>query len=91
MRVLKPRNPALVEALHDQLGIGESEALALAAEHDCMAVLDGRIAGLKARSMGLTVKGTIGLLKLAYDKGVIDKNKLVKALRELKEYGFRVS
>ena len=91
VRVLKPRNTTLVEALHDPLGMGESEAIALAVEHNCMVVLDDRIARLKAKSMGLTVKGTIGLLRLAYDKGIIDKNKLIQALRELKEHGFRIS
>ena len=91
VKVLAPRDRALVEALHDPLGMGESEAIALAVEHGCTVVLDDRIARLKAKSMGLAVKGTIGLLRLAYDKGIIDKNKLVRALRELKEHGFRVS
>jgi len=91
VKVLLPRDKALVEALHDPLGMGESETIALAVEHGCTAVLDDRIARLKAKSMGLTVKGTIGLLRLAYDKDLIDKNKLVQALRKLKEHGFRVS
>ena len=91
MRVLKPRDRALVEALHDPLGMGESETIALAVERDCTVVLDDRIARLKAKSMRLKVKGTIGLLRLAYDKGLIDKNKLVQALRKLKEHRFRVS
>ena len=89
--VLKPRNRALVEALHDPLGMGESEAIALAVERDCTVVLDDRIARLKARSMGIAVKGTIGLLGLAYGKGLIDKGELIQALRGLKEHGFRVS
>ncbi|MEB3786920.1 MAG: DUF3368 domain-containing protein [Desulfurococcales archaeon] len=91
VRVLKPRNRALVEALHDPLGMGESEAMALAVERNCTVVLDDRIARLKAKSMGLAVKGTIGLLRLAYDKGIIDKYKLVQALGKLKEHGFRIS
>ena len=91
VRVLKPRNTALVEALHDPLGMGESEAIALAVEHNCMVALDDRIARLKAKSMNLAVKGTVGLLKLAYDRGLIDKSKLIHALRELKEDGFRIS
>jgi len=40
-------------------------------------ILDGGIAGLKAKSMDLKVKGTIGLLRLAYDKGLIDKGKTI--------------
>ncbi|MCE4620800.1 MAG: DUF3368 domain-containing protein [Desulfurococcales archaeon] len=91
VKVLAARDRALVEALHDPLGMGESEAIALAVEHGCTVILDDRIARLKAKSMGLAVKGTIGLLRLAYDKGIIAKEKLIRALRELKEYGFRVS
>ncbi len=41
--------------------------------------------------MRLAVKGTLGLLRLAYDKGIIDKNRLVQALIKLKEHGFRIS
>jgi len=71
--------------------MGESEAIALAAEHKCTVILDDRIAGLKAKSMELKVKRTVGLLRLAYDKGLIDKGKLVQALGRLKEHGLRVS
>ena len=91
VKVLTPQNRALVEALHDPLGMGESEAIALAVEHSCMVVLDDRIARSKAKSMKLKVVGTIGLLRLAYDKGLISKDKLIQALRELKEHGFRIS
>jgi len=91
VKVLTPENRALVEALHDPLGIGESEAIALAVEHNCTVVLDDRIARSKAKSMKLKVIGTIGLIRLAYNKGLINKDKLIKALRELKEHGFRVS
>jgi len=36
--------------------------------------------------MGLKAKGTIGLLRLACDKGLIDRGTLVQALRGLKEH-----
>lgn len=77
--------------MHDPLGLGEAEAIALAIEHNCIVLLDDRIAGSKAKSMGLKVTGTIGLLRKAYDKGLVDKNKLVQALRQLREHGFRIS
>jgi len=91
IKVLSPRDRALVEALQDPLGMGESEAIALAVEHNCTVVIDDRIARLKGKSMRLKVIGTIGLLRLAYDKGLLNKSKLAQALRELKEHGFRVS
>jgi len=69
----------------------ESKAIALAVEYRCTVILDDRIARLKAKSMELKVKGTIGLLRLTYDKGLIDKGKLVQALKGLKEHGFRAS
>jgi len=52
----------LVEALHDPLGLGEAEAIALAIEYNCIVVLDDRIARSKAKSMGLKVISIMGLL-----------------------------
>ena len=91
VKVLAPQNKALVRALHDPLGMGESEAISLAIEHNCTVVLDDKMARLKAKSMGLKVIGTIGLLRIAYSKRLISKDKLIQALRELKEHGFRIS
>jgi len=91
VKLLAPRDQALVKALHDPLGLGEAEAIALAIEYNCIVVLDDRIARSKAKSMGLKVIGTIGLLRRAYDKGLIDKNKLIQALKQLREHGFRIS
>jgi predicted nucleic acid-binding protein len=91
VKISAPQDMVLVEALHDPLGMGESEAIALAAEYNCTVVLDDRIARLKAKSMGLKVIGTIGLLRLAYTKRLISKDKLVQALKELGEHGFRIS
>jgi len=54
-------------------------------------VLDDRIARSKAKSMGLKVIGTIGLLRRAYDEGLVDRSGLVQALRKLREHGFRIS
>ncbi len=91
VKLLAPRDQALVEALHDPLGLGEAEAIALAVERNCIVVLDDRIARSKAKSMRLEVIGTIGLLRRAYDKELMDKNKLVQALKQLREHGFRIS
>jgi len=91
VKLLAPRDQALVEALHDPLGLGEAEAIALAVERNCIVVLDDRIARSKAKSMRLEVIGTIGLLRRAYDKELMDKNRLVQALKQLREHGFRIS
>ncbi len=77
VKLLSPRDRVLVEALHDPLGLGEAEAIALAVERNCVVVLDDRIARSKAKSMGLKVIGTVGLLRRAYDKGLIDRDGLI--------------
>ncbi len=91
IRLLDPRSRAVVEALHDPLGMGEAEAIAIALEQNCTVALDDRIARLKARSMGLKITGTLGLLRKAYDKRLINKNTLVQALQQLRQHGFRIS
>ncbi len=91
VKILAPRDRALVEVLHDPLGIGKAEAVALAVENNRMVILDDRIARPKTKSMGLEVIGTIGLLRLAYDEGLIERDRLIRALRMLREHGFRIS
>ena len=91
VRLLSPRDRVLVEALHDPLGLGEAEAIALAIEYNCVVVLDDRIARSKAKSMRLKVIGTVGLLRRAYEKGLVDKDGLIQALKQLREHGFRIS
>ncbi len=66
------------------LWLGEAEAIALAIEYNCVAVLDDRIARSKAKSMWLKVIDTIGLLRRAYDKELVDKDGLIQTLKQLK-------
>jgi len=81
----------LVKALHDPLGLGEAEAIALALERNCRVALDNRIARSKAKSMELKVVGTLGLLREAYDEGIMAKDMLIQFLKQLKHQGFRIS
>ncbi len=63
-----------------------------AVEHKCVVVLDDRIARFKARFRGLKVTGAIGMLRRAYDIGLIeDKDRFIQAVGQLKEHGFRIS
>jgi len=71
--------------------MGESEAIALALEHNCTVGLDDRIARSKARSLGLNIIGTLGILRKAYDNNLISKNQLIDSIRKLKDLGFRIS
>ena len=60
-------------AVYVGLREGESEALALADEHDArLILLDERKGRQKAEQIGLTVKGTVGVLQEAKEEGLID-------------------
>jgi uncharacterized protein len=59
------RDRIAVDALLDELHLGEAEAIVLARELSVGRVLlDDRAARTRARLMGLTVTGTIGILLL---------------------------
>jgi len=71
------------------LGSGERAVIALAQEHDAVAVLDDRAARAYARSLGLDVIGTCGLLVEAKRLGCVARVKpIIEALRDK---GFRLS
>ena len=89
---MKPQNNNLVEALIDPLGIGEAEAIALAIEENTdYLILDDRLARRKALNMRLPVIGTIRVLKMMYNQGVLESGSLIASLNALKEIGFRIS
>lgn len=65
------QNRIAVDALLQELDLGEAEAIVLARELDIRRVLlDDGLARAKAQSMGLNVTGTIGVLLLAKQSGM---------------------
>lgn len=65
------QNRIAVDALLDELDLGEAEAIVAARELGVERVLlDDGIARAKAQAMGLSVSGTIGILLLARKNGV---------------------
>jgi len=71
------------------LGTGETHAISLAQELHADAVLiDERRALTVARKAGLLVTGTLGVLEVAAERGLLD---LVSALAALRQTTFRVS
>lgn len=85
----RPANNQLaVEMSHVYLGIGESEAIALAAElHADFLLLDDWKARQVALALQLPVVGTIAVLQKAHEKGIIeDVHAEIDALRHA---GFR--
>jgi len=86
------KNRLLVNALLDPLAIGEAETITLTVEERAdYIVIDDKLARRRARSMGLNVIGTLRVLRLMYDAKLIDKREILKALKKLKETGFRIS
>ena len=54
------------------LGMGETEVLAWALRHPgCEAILDDRLGRRCARSLGIPVRGTVGVVLLAKRRGII--------------------
>jgi uncharacterized protein len=90
MEIAAPRNVAMVTLLRDDLGFGESEAIALAIEHAATCVLIDEAEGRqRAATLGIPVVGTVGVLLRAKQDGVIAE--LAPVLRLLVEHlGFRL-
>lgn len=77
-----------------KLGIGEKSIMSLALEyqeqgHESYCVIDDRYAREVAQKLGLNVKGSIGLLLLLKEKGLLENpNEVVS---KIKESPFRIS
>ncbi|QDA30704.1 DUF3368 domain-containing protein [Thermococcus indicus] len=68
---------------------GELEAIALAKEMNAIVVLDDLKARKAARLEGLRVTGTLGILKVLRDGGLIEDNPK-ELLNKLNHVGFRI-
>jgi predicted nucleic acid-binding protein len=69
------------------LGAGETEGIALAVElHADLLLMDDRRGVKTARAKGIEVTGTLGVLGLASQRGMID---LTEAFERLKQTNFR--
>ena len=92
IEVKEVRNRLLVNALLDPLDLGEAETIALASEEKTdQIVLDDKAARRRAKAMNLNVVATLRVLRMMYDAKVIDKPEIIKALKRLRETGFRIS
>ena len=92
IEVMEVRNRLLVNALLDPLDLGEAETITLASEESAdQIVLDDKAARRRAKAMNLNVVGTLRVLRMMYDAKVIDKPEIIKALKRLRETGFRIS
>jgi predicted nucleic acid-binding protein len=75
------RAPSSIDAAL-QLGRGETEAISLARElHADGVLMDERRGTLVARGLGLRVTGTLGVVQLAGQRGLLDITEAVSSLR----------
>jgi predicted nucleic acid-binding protein len=72
------------------LGRGETEVLALALEREkAIAVLDDRLARRLARTLGIALTGTLGVLLDGKKAGLIES--VTPLIDKLEEHGFRLA
>lgn len=90
VKTLKVEDRLAVTLLQEEMDAGESEAIVLAQELNADRVLiDEAIARRKARLIGLRMTGTLGILLMAKETGLISAVKPV--LDDLKQTDFRMS
>jgi predicted nucleic acid-binding protein len=88
LRVQAPGDSDLLRSLKDDLDLGEAEAVALAFELQEAVILDDRPARRRARSLGLAVTGTAGVLVVAKQRGIVSV--VHPLLDELRAAGLRL-
>ena len=87
IKVAKVKNRQEVEALQTILDEGESEAIAIGQELKAdLLLLDNREPRLFAKSINIKVIGTVGIVKLTWQKGMV--NDPVEELHKLRLNGF---
>ena len=89
IKVVDLTNPQSA-AIYQSIDAGEAEVFALAAEHNArLILLDEKKGRRKAKEIGLTVKGIVGILLEAKEEGLID---IIKPLLiRLRDNGMHLS
>ncbi len=65
------------------LGRGESQAILLAKEKNCIFATDDRMARVYANKIGIATTGTIGILAAGVSKGLITRQKAIDILNNI--------
>ncbi|MCY3680807.1 MAG: DUF3368 domain-containing protein [Gemmatimonadetes bacterium] len=89
LKVERLSDRALAVALKMMIDDGEAEAITLSQEQKCRIILDDRQARRVGQDMGLRVIGTVGILILAKQRGILSTVKPV--LQNLDDTGFYIS
>lgn len=87
IKVIKPEKGDLEIAGRFQrtLGLGERDTIAIGFSKRCLIATDDLKPRKAAKELGLSVIGSLGILRLAYKKGLIDKKELIKLVEMLHE------
>lgn len=80
-----------IDSLSPGLGAGESDSIrfALASTDESLLIVDDRLARRFALKQGLNIIGTVRLLKLAEQRGLIDNAK--QKIKEMAANGYRIN
>jgi len=90
IEVINPKDRNYQGILKDSLDPGEASAFALAIEYDdCLLIIDETKGRREAKSLGLKVTGTIGILIVAKEKEFIPS--LQKVFDEIGKTNFRIN
>jgi predicted nucleic acid-binding protein len=80
---------ALFESLSVSLGLGEASCIAVAKKRALLFACDDRAARREASLLGIKLTGTLGILKKAIKRKIINLKKADLILRAMIEHGFR--
>jgi len=90
IEIRNPRDKNYQKILESSLGVGEASAMALAMEQDdCLLIIDDFKGRRQAKSLGLNCTGTLGILVVAKERGIIKSVKEV--IDEIRKTNFRIS
>jgi len=85
IKVIKPTKSDIevAEKLQRTLGIGERYTIGIGISKKCLIATDDLKPRKVAKELGLDVIGTLGILRLAYSRNLIDKAELKKMVEML--------
>lgn len=89
LMVTELTDPSVAVTLKMIVDDGEAEAIALARQHNCRIITDDRRARSVARQYGLDIVGTVGILVLAKQRGIVSS--IRPLLTKLEHIGFYFS
>ena len=90
VEIENPKNKIYQKILESLLDPGEASAIALALEkEECLLIIDEFKGRREARQLGLNYTGTLGILIVAKEKGLI--NSVTEIIKEIGKTDFRIS